>query len=119
MAKNCAQKFYIKSCLVIATTTLKDNDKENYVYNGCGVASDGKGLWSFNDDFGRKVIIFGVDDSSSSHTGNLKNYFLILGEEDTFAINGSFSAPQKKLILILVKQRQNFLWVWITVVIYL
>ena len=40
--------------------------------------------------------------------------FLILGEKDTFGINGSFSALEKNLVLILLKQRQNFGWVYIT-----
>ena len=29
-----------------------------------------EGSWSFNDDFARNVKIFGVDNSSSSHTDN-------------------------------------------------
>ena len=47
------------------------------------------------------VIIFGVDNSSSSHADNLKN------EGDTFGINGSFGAPEKCFMLILVKQTHN------------
>ena len=42
------------------------------------------------------VIIFGVDNSSSSHADNLQNNFLMLGEGDTLGINGSFGAPEKK-----------------------
>ena len=41
-----------------ATTTVKNSDQENYV--------------------------FSVDNSSSSHTDNQRNDFLILGEGDTF-----------------------------------
>ena len=52
----------------------------------------------FNENSTRNTIIFGVDNSSLSHTDNL-------GKEDTFCINESFGAPEKKLILILVKQR--------------
>ena len=52
-------------------------------------------------------LICGVNNNSSSHTDNLQNYFLFLGEGDTFGINGSFGAPEKYLILILVKQRQR------------
>ena len=38
----------------------------------------------------------------------------MLGEGDTFGISGSFSAPKwKRLILVLVKHRQNFAWVWL------
>ena len=78
------------------------------MYSGYGISSDGKGSWSFNVDFARNATIFRVDNSSSSDTDNLKNDFLILGEGDTFGINGSFGASEKKLIIILVKQRQNF-----------
>ena len=41
-------------------------------------------------------MIFGVDNSSSSHTYNRKNNFLILSEWSTFVINGSFGSPGKK-----------------------
>ena len=76
------------------------------MHSGYGIAADGKGEWSFGNDFAR----------------NVKNNFLILGEGDTFGINGRFDAPENKLILILVKQRQNIAWVCIIIeiiVIYL
>ena len=66
------------------------------VYNGYGMAFVGKGEWSFGNDFAKNVIIFGVHNSSSSHTGNLKNDFLILGDGPTLGINGSFGASKKK-----------------------
>ena len=44
-----------------------------------------------------KLIIIGVDNSSSSHSGNGKNNFLILGNGPTFGINGSFGLPEKKV----------------------
>ena len=78
------------------------------MYSGYGIAFDWKGSWSFNDDFARNSIVFGVDNSSSSHTDNLKNNFLILSEGDT---------SKKNVILILLKQRQNFVCVCIITVI--
>ena len=42
------------------------------------------------------AISFGVDNSSSSRADNLKNSFLVLEERDTFGINGSFGAPEKR-----------------------
>ena len=65
-----------------ATNIVKTSDREKYVYSGYGIAFDGKGSWSFSDDFGRNVIISGVDNSSSSHTANLTTDFLISGERD-------------------------------------
>ena len=79
---------------------MKNNDRKKYMYCGYWIAFDLKESWSFADDFARNVIIFGVDNNSSSHTDNLKNNFLILG--DALGINGSFGAPDKKMILILV-----------------
>ena len=53
---------------------------------------------SYDNDFGRSVIIFGVDNSSPSHADNRKNNFLILDEGTTYEINGS---PEKKVCLSL------------------
>ena len=47
--------------------------------------------------------------SSSSHTDNRKNDFVVLGEGQTFGINGSFGSLEKRLVLILVKETQNFI----------
>ena len=99
------------------TYIVKYNDKEKYGYSGYGVAFDGKGSWSFNDDFARNGIIFRIDNSSVHHLILiiLKNEFLILGE-----VLGKFLillsvlmealVHQKKIILILGKQRRNCVW---------
>ena len=46
-------------------------------------------------------MIFGVDNSSSSHLDNPKSNFLVLDEGPTF---GNHDAGEKKLVLTLVKQ---------------
>ena len=51
--------------------------KSKFTYNGRGIAFDAKGLWSFGKGFAGNVVIFGVDKSSSSHTDNRKNNFLV------------------------------------------
>ena len=56
----------------------------------------------------RNVVIFGIDNSSSSHTDNLRNGFLILGEGDTFGINGSLGAPEKKFCINFSKVKTKF-----------
>ena len=48
-------------------------NKEKYVYSGYGIAFDGEGKWSFGNGFARNFIIFGIDNSSSSHTDK-KNF---------------------------------------------
>ena len=50
------------------------------MYNGWGIAFDWEDSWSFGNDFARNVAIFGLDNSSSSHTYNRKSNFCVLGE---------------------------------------
>ena len=67
------------------------------MYSGHGIAFNGKGEWSFGDDYAKNVVIFGVDNSLSFHVDNLKSNFSVLGEGYTFGINGSFGTQEKKL----------------------
>ena len=52
--------------------------------------------WSFGNDFARNVVIFGVDNSLSTHTNkNLKKRnFSVLGEGLTDGINDSTGAAE-------------------------
>ena len=43
--------------------------------------------------------------------------FLILGEGPTYGINRSIGSSEKNLVLILLKQPQNFIWVYIIMLI--
>ena len=108
MPRNPTNNFKFKNCSFGATNTVKNSDKEKYVHSGYGITFDSGGSWSFGNAFARNFIIFGVDNSSSSHVDNHNNNFLILGEGPAFGINGSFGSPEKSLVLILLKQTQNF-----------
>ena len=50
-------------------------------------------------------MIFGVDNTLSSHADNHKNNLLVLGEGPTCGINGIFRLLKKTLTLTLVKQK--------------
>ena len=56
------------------------------MFSGYGITLDSAGSWSFNNDTARNVIIFGADNSSSSHA-------------DNFGINGGFDSPGKKFTI--------------------
>ena len=88
-------------------SVVKNSDKERYVYSGYGIKVDSAGSWSFDNDITRNIITFGANKSSSSHD-NRKNNILVLGECQTFEINGRFGLSEKKLVIILVKETQNF-----------
>ena len=49
----------------------------------------------FGNGFARIVIIFGVDNNSSSYTDNRKNNFLVLGEWPNKGINDTAGATEK------------------------
>ena len=70
--------------------------KSKFTYNGCRIAFDGEGSWSFDDDFA-KMFFFSVliIVHPSSHTDNQKNNFLTLGEGPTDGINDSTGAAEK------------------------
>ena len=54
------------------------------------------------------LIIFDVDNSSSSHSDNRKNNLLVLGEGPSFEINGSFRLPEKRFSINFTKANSRF-----------
>ena len=95
--------FKFKNCWLEITNIVKTRDQEKYVYSKHWIIFDSAGSWSFDNDFARDVIIFCVDNSSSSRSDNRKNNLLILSEFPTYGINGSFESPAKKV-------STNFTW---------
>ena len=63
---------------------------------------------SFDNDYARNVIVFGFNNTSSSHADNRKNNFLILGEGPTFGIDGSFGSPEKNFSINFTKANTKF-----------
>ena len=78
------------------------------MHGGYRITFDSAGSWSFDNDTARNVIIFGVDNSSSSHADNRKHKFLVLGEGPTFGINGSFGSLENKFSINLNKANSKF-----------
>ena len=70
-----------------------------------GIAFDGKGERSFGNDFARNVIILGL---IIVHHLILKMIFQFYLKEILLVLIDALVHQKKKLILILVKQRQNF-----------
>ena len=63
--------------------------------------------FSFGNDIGKNVIIFGVDMSSSSKIDNRKKDILILGKGPTEGLEHTLSA-QKLYSINFTKKIQNF-----------
>ena len=61
-----------EKCLFGAVSLTKHVDIDQYKYSGYGIGFDRKGEFLFCNEFGRNVIILGVDMSSSVHANNRK-----------------------------------------------
>ena len=66
------------NCLFGAKNIVKNCDEEKYAYCGYGITFDSAGTWSFDNDIARNVMIFVVDNSTSSHSDNRKKVQLTL-----------------------------------------
>ena len=51
---------------------VKNAIKSKFTYNGRGTVFNREGSWSFDNNFARNVVIFGVDNNSSSDTDDGK-----------------------------------------------
>ena len=85
----------IKNCLFGAVTLTKNADIDKYGYSGYGISFDRRGSFSFpGGRFGQKVILFGVDMSSSAHIDNKKKDILILGVGPTQGLEHTLTAEK-------------------------
>ena len=76
--------FPLKDCLFGGVKLAKNADPDKYVYSGYGIGFDSCSFFLIpNFDWGKNVIIFGVDMSSSVHIDNKKKDILILGKDPT------------------------------------
>ena len=64
-----------------------------YKKSGYGIIFDSAGSWSFHNGIAKNIIVFDVDNSSSSHSDNRKNNFSVL---HSFAKNIGKIAQVKK-----------------------
>ena len=100
--KNPTNNFKCKNCFFGATNIVKNSDKEKYVYSSYRKTFNSTDWWSFDNGTVRNVIIFGVDNSSSSHADNHKSNFLILRLGPNFGINGRSGSPEKTNLIYLL-----------------
>ena len=75
MLRNPTNNFLLKNWLFGTVKLVRNTDKSNFTDNIWGIACDGEDMWSFGNNFARNVVIFGLDNTSSSHTDNKKITF--------------------------------------------
>ena len=96
-------KIYVKTsptllhCLFGVVSLAKNADIDKYKYSGYGIGFDRRGAFLLSSsNFGRNVIIFRVDMSSSVHVDNKGKEILILGKGPTHGL-GEHSLTAEKM----------------------
>ena len=95
------------NCLFGAVSIIKNADIDKNKYSGYGIGFDRTGIYLLPDgSFGRNVVIFEVDMSSSAHVDNKGKDILIPGRGPKQGL-GEHSLLQKKcfqLILLIIEK---------------
>ena len=90
--------FALKYFLFGSVKLTKNADPNKYQYNGYGLGFDSRTIFSIpNFDWGKNVIIFGVDMSSSVHANNKKRNILVLGEGITQGLDDTTPTAINKI----------------------
>ena len=84
----------LENCLFGSVKLTNNADIDKYGYSGYGIGFDRETSFSFGNDFGKNVIIFGVGMSSSTKVDNRKKDILILGRGPTQGLESTFSAEK-------------------------
>ena len=94
---NYNENITLENCFFGAVKLTKNDSISKYKYAGYGIGYDGHGTFlSPSGAFGQKVLLFGVDMSSSIYVDNKKKDILILGEGPTQGLDGTTLTAEKK-----------------------
>ena len=97
----------LENCLFGAVKITK-NLKIN-TYSGYGIAFDSGGRFLHpSGGYGKNVIIFGADLTSSVRANNRANNILVLGKEFIQEIHGTIICAEKCIQLIVLLLTKNF-----------
>ena len=90
MSQDLNAKSTLKDCLFGNIKISKNVDPNKYSYSGHGIGFDSRSHFSIpNFDWGKNVIIFGVDMSSSVYSNNKNKDILILGKGQTQGLDNT------------------------------
>ena len=85
-----------ENCLFGAVKLTKNVDTDKYRYSGYSIGFDSRETFShLSGGFGKNVVIFGADMSSSVHTNNKRRSILVLGKRFTQGIDNTAIYTEK------------------------
>ena len=89
-SRNLNTDFTLGNCLFRVVKLAKNADPDKYRYSGYGIGLNSRLQFSQSDgSWGKNVIIFGADMSSSVHVNNKKKDILVLGEGPSQGIDNT------------------------------
>ena len=125
--RNLNTDFTLSNSLLGSAKLTKNADLDKYKYTGYGIVFDSRSEFLFTyGSYGKNVIIFGADMSSSVHVDNNGKGILILGEGPTQRLHDTtltaegkypinFTQSGKRFVLSLHYNESNsFLFVYAT-----
>ena len=93
--------------LFLAVSLTKHTDIGQYKYSGYGIGFSRRDEFSFGNEYGKNVIVFGVDANNSIHATNKTQNILIHGRDLTQGLAGTTVYVENCIQLILLKLIQN------------
>ena len=95
--RNLNTDFTLSNCLFGSAKLTKNADLDKYKYTGYCIGFDSCSKFLFTDgNYGKNVIIFRVDMSSSVHVDNKEKDILILGEGPTQGLDDTTLTAEAK-----------------------
>ena len=110
ISKNYSISTYptLENCLFGAVSLTKNADIDKYKYAGYGIGFERNGELSFGNGFGRNVVVFACDLSSSVHNSNKKDNILVLGKDFVQGINGTTIYSEKSYSINFTENNKKF-----------
>ena len=107
--RNIDTDFTLGNCLFGSVKVTKNADPDQYKYTGYGIRLDSRSEFSFaHGRYGKNVIIFGVDMSSSAHVDNKGKDILILGEGPTQGLDDTTLTAEAKYPINFTQSGKRF-----------
>ena len=108
--RNEKTDFTLGNCLFGSVKLTKNADLDKYKYTGYSIGFDSLSEFLFTDgSFGKNVIIFGGDMSSSLYVDNKGKYILILGEGPTQGLDDTTLAAEAKCLINFTQSGKRFI----------
>ena len=105
---NLNTDYTLRNCLFGSVKLTKNTDLDKYKYTDYRIGFDSRSEFLFTDgSYGKNVIIFGADVSSSLHIDNKGKYILIFGEGPTRGLDDTTLTAEAKHSINLTQQGKD------------